>query len=89
MTKIYIDESFKGSYKKLIKNNIDIKIKFKEKLELLQENIYHPFLKTHKLGGKLQDYMAFSVDYNIRVLFQLIDTNTVLLIDIGSHDVIY
>ena len=89
MTEIYVDESFKRSFKKLIKNNFEIKIKFKEKLELLEEDIYHPFLKTHKLGGKVQDYMAFSVDYNIRVLFKLIDKKKVLLIDIGSHDDIY
>jgi len=47
------------------------------------------FFKTHKLGGKLKGYLAFSVDYNIRVLFKFIDNSTFLLIDIGSHDVIY
>ena len=89
MIDILIDEGFKRRFKKIVKNNIDINLKFKEKLELLKENPFHPFLKTHKLGGRLQDYMAFSVDYNIRVIFKLIDKTTVLLIDIGSHDVIY
>ena len=89
MIEIFIDEGFKRSYRKIIKNNINIKNKFKEKLELLRENPYHPFLKTHKLGGNLQDYMAFSIDYNIRVIFKFIDNTTVLLIDIGSHDTIY
>jgi addiction module RelE/StbE family toxin len=86
---IFADEGFKRSFKKIVKNNSDIKYKFKEKLELFKENPYNPILRTHKLGGKLQDYMAFSVDYNIRVLFKFIDKSTVLLIEIGSHDVIY
>jgi addiction module RelE/StbE family toxin len=89
MTKIYLDEGFKRSFKKVIKNNLEIKNKFSDKLELLKENPYHPFLKTHKLSGKLQDYMAFSIDYNFRVIFKFMNDNAILLIDIGTHNEVY
>jgi addiction module RelE/StbE family toxin len=89
MIKVFLDDGFKRSFKKIVKNNSDIKDKFKEKLELLINNPHHPFLKTHKLSGKLQDCLAFSVDYKTRVLFKFIDETSVLLIDIGSHDDIY
>jgi addiction module RelE/StbE family toxin len=89
MIEIFLDEGFKRSFRKIIRNNIDIKNKFTEKLELLKENPYHPFLKTHKLSGKLQNYMAFSIDYNFRVVFKFINNNTVLLIDIGTHEEVY
>jgi addiction module RelE/StbE family toxin len=89
MIEIFLDEGFKRSFRKIIRNNIDIKNKFSEKLELLKENPYHPFLKTHKLSGKLQNYMAFSIDYNFRVVFKFINKNTVLLIDIGTHEEVY
>jgi addiction module RelE/StbE family toxin len=89
MIEIFLDEGFKRNIRKTFKNNEDIKNKFKEKLELLKEDPFHPFLKTHKLSGKLKDYMAFRVDYNIRVIFKFIEKNKILLIDIGTHDAIY
>ena len=89
MIEINLDEGFKRSFKKIIKNNPDIKDKFKEKLELLKDDPYTISLKTHILSGKLKDYYAFSVKYKTRVMFEFIDDNTILLIDIGSHDEIY
>jgi mRNA-degrading endonuclease YafQ of YafQ-DinJ toxin-antitoxin module len=89
MIEVIWGSKFKRAYRKLILNNLEIDTIFWERVEIFQENPYHPFLKTHKLYGKLQDYMAFSIDYDLRVLFKFIDKTTVLLIDIGSHDVIY
>ena len=89
MIDVFLDDGFKRSFRKIVKNNDDIKNKFKEKLELLRENPSNPILKTHKLSGKLQDYMSFSVDYRIRVVFKYVDKTKVLLIDIGTHDDIY
>ena len=89
MIEIVVDEGFKRSFKKITKNNEELKNKFKSKLEVFVDNPYQHSLKTHKLSGKLQDYMAFSIDFNVRVLFKFIDSQTAFLIDIGTHDVIY
>jgi mRNA-degrading endonuclease RelE of RelBE toxin-antitoxin system len=42
-----------------------------------------------KLGGKLAGQWAFSIDEDYRVLFEFIDSDSVLLIDIGTHDEVY
>ena len=47
-----------------------------------------PLLRTHKLNGDLDDYWAFSVDRNLRVLFRW-DGDIVVLLTLGSHDEVY
>ena len=89
MIEVIWDPRFKRAYRKLMARNSVLDDIFWEKLEILHEHPQHPFLKTHKLSGKLQDCLAFSVDYKTRVLFKFIDETSVLLIDIGSHDDIY
>ena len=41
--------SFKQAFKRLTKNNLELKQNIVNILELLQENPYNPKLKTHKL----------------------------------------
>ncbi|MFN3851276.1 MAG: type II toxin-antitoxin system YafQ family toxin [Spirosomataceae bacterium] len=45
-------------------------------------------MRTHKLSGKLKAFWSFSILYDLRVIFQFIDENTVF-IDIGTHDEVY
>ena len=47
-----------------------------------------PLLRTHKLEGKLEVYWAFSVDRDIRVLFQW-DSDDAVLYNVGRHDQVY
>lgn len=54
---------------------------------LFQKNIYSPRLKTHKLEGELKNYWSFSVDYHLRILFKFVASNTVLFLDIGTHEI--
>ena len=48
----------------------------------------NPLLRTHKLKGDLEDYWAFAVDDDPRVLFKW-DRETFTLVDLGGHDEIY
>lgn len=89
MINIFLDENFKRSYKKVTKNKPELKIKFKEKLELLSENPFSNYLHTHKLSGRLKNLYAFTIEYDLRVIFKFIDNQNILLVDIGSHDVVY
>ncbi|SPE52941.1 conserved hypothetical protein [Verrucomicrobia bacterium] len=41
-------------------------------LALLEEDAFHPALKTHKLKGKLKHSWACSAGYNARVVFQFV-----------------
>ena len=47
-----------------------------------------PLLRVHKLKGELQNYWAFSVDDDLRVLFRW-DRDVAFLVNLGSHDEVY
>ncbi len=59
------------------------------KIEIFQTNPRDSRLKVHQLGGKLREYMAFSLTRGKRVKFILIENNRALLVDVGSHDEVY
>ena len=69
MIKIVWDQSFKRSYEKKIKNNADLKKKFWKNIELFSSNPFDKQIRTHKLSGKLKGLWAFSIDYDVRVVF--------------------
>jgi len=87
--KITWDHGFKRIYKKKVKNNEDLKKRFWDAMESFSKNPFNPQLRTHKLTGQLEGLWALSIDYNCRVIFQFIDKNEVLLVDIGGHDEVY
>ena len=47
-----------------------------------------PLLRTHKLKGELDDYWAFRVDDDLRVLFRW-EGDTCFLVALGTHDEVY
>ncbi len=81
--------SFKRAYKKELTAKPDLKPKIAKALETFVVDPYHPSLKTHKLSGKLRGLWAFVVAYDCRIVFQFLDKQNVLLIDIGKHDEVY
>jgi len=51
---------------------------------------FNPFdarLKTHKLSGKLQDFWAFSINHQYRIIFEFAASDTVYFLFVGSHDI--
>lgn len=89
MTGLTWGSSFKRAYKKVVEANPDLKPKIIQALELFASDPFHSSLRTHKLSGKLKGLWAFVVAYDCRVVFQFLDGQDVLLIDIGKHDEVY
>ena len=58
-------------------------------LAIFKENVFDKRLKTHRLKGNLKEYYAFSISYSDRIVFKIIDDDSVYFIEIGSHDVCY
>jgi addiction module RelE/StbE family toxin len=87
--KITWDSGFKRAYKQRVKENEQLKKQFWHAMALFQEDPFHPFLKTHKLTGKLKGLSASSVSYDYRVVFTFLSQNQVLLVDVGTHDEVY
>jgi len=80
---------FKKVYKKKLKRYPEIKRQLSSALRLFIKDPFHPILKTHKLGGPLKGNFAFSLGYDLRVVFKFLDKEEVLLETIGTHDEVY
>lgn len=76
--------TFIRQYKKLAPA---LQIEVKEKIELFKENPHHPFLKTHKLKGRLAGFWSFSVNYAYRIIFVYEKKDTAALLVVGDHSI--
>lgn len=81
--KITYSPRFLRRFKKLETN---LQAEAKEKIKLFEQDPSHPFLKTHKLSGRLEQY-SFSVNYKYRIIFAYISKEEVYLLTIGNHAV--
>ncbi|MBD2311014.1 type II toxin-antitoxin system YafQ family toxin [Desertifilum sp. FACHB-1129] len=86
---VSFSSAFKRAFKKKIKGNPDLEVRFWQKLELFIIDPFEPILKTHKLSGKLKDLWSFSVEYDERVVLYFTDDERAVFVDIGSHDEVY
>ena len=89
MIEIVWGPRFKRAYKKKVKQYPGIKQQLSIALNLFAKNPYHPLLKTYKLGGPLKGNYAFSLGYDLRVVFKLLDKEEVFLETIGTHEGVY
>lgn len=81
---IRVSSKFKKSYKKLPKSVQD---KAREKEKIFRMNSFDSRLDTHKLHGKYQEYWAFTVVGQYRIMFAFIDSGKVDFINIGTHEI--
>lgn len=65
------------------------KEQLRNRLAIFNEDVFDKRLKTHRLKGNLKDYYAFSINYSDRIVFKIIDENSVYFIEVGDHDVCY
>ncbi len=90
--KLLLSPTFSRAIKRLLKKDSRFTEGVRETLELLEKDIFHPRLKTHKLKGKLEGRWACSASYDLRIVFKIVqqeDTETILLLTIGTHDDVY
>ncbi len=82
--KIYYLSRFIRAYRKL---SIEIKGKVYEVEEIFRKDPFDPRLKTHKLSGGLKGKLAFSVDYQTRIIFRFDEKNAQIVYfeSIGDH----
>jgi addiction module RelE/StbE family toxin len=72
MRRLVFSSSFNRAFKGLIHEKRGIESKIAEKLKLLETDPFHPSLKTHKLKGKLSGVWACTVEYDCRIVFNLV-----------------
>lgn len=90
--------AFIKASKLLIKKNPIIANGFRETLNKLSENPFNPQLRTHKLKGTLIGSYACSINYELRIIFQIVKEedydskkiiSKILLEAVGTHDEVY
>ncbi len=87
--KVAFSSAFKRALKQFLKKHPQKQMLISNSIDLFITDPYHPSLETHKLKGKLSGYFAFSIEYDLRIIFFFASPNEVVFANIGSHDEVY
>jgi len=82
--KIYYSSKFAAEYKKL---PLKIKKIAERKEQIFRKNPFDSQLKTHKLKGNLKGFLSFSIDQKYRIIFEIVNSNTVWFHSVGDHSI--
>lgn len=63
--------------------------RIEKQIVLFEENPKHPSLRTHKLAGTIDNMWSISITMSIRMVYVLLDRNSVIFVKIGTHDEVY
>lgn len=85
--RIKIIETSRNFQKQYKKTSRRIKTTAKEKESIFRQNPFDPRLDTHKLQGKEKEAWAFSVTRSYRIKFIFLTEDSVLFLEIGTHDI--
>ena len=84
MIEIYFSPRFRKSINKMPLEVIEA-LTVKQSLFVI--NPFHSTLKTHKLTGKLNQYYSFSVTHSYRIIFEFLNKNKAVFVNIGTHEI--
>jgi mRNA-degrading endonuclease YafQ of YafQ-DinJ toxin-antitoxin module len=90
MNKIIFTETYKKKSAKFLKKHPELLDIYAKVIRLVEVNINHPSLRLHKLKGRLSQLSSISINMSYRItIYFLIEKNTIIPIDIGSHEEVY
>ena len=84
--KILYLKKFIKQYKKL---SPETKKLAEEKEKIFRKNPFDSKLKTHKLHGDLKGFLSFSINNNVRIIFDFYENKNVRFYAVGNHDIYY
>ena len=80
----YFERKFEDYKKRLSQKELE---KLKERLQTFKNNPFDSRLKTHKLKGRLENYLVISLSYSDRLLFRFLNKDKVFFINIGDYSI--
>jgi mRNA-degrading endonuclease YafQ of YafQ-DinJ toxin-antitoxin module len=89
MIEIVPTSAFRKAFKRKVRGNETLEMRFQERVAVFQKDPFDPRLRTHRLSGQLQGLWSFSIDYDARVVFSFTEPSRVLFVDIGTHEEVY
>jgi addiction module RelE/StbE family toxin len=81
----FMDINYTATFKRSLKKYKQFHLVIISKINLFRQNLRDPSLKVHKLSGKLSNMYAFSINYDLRVIFKFEDDKSITFLDIGTH----
>lgn len=81
---IIYSNKFLKSYRSL---DDKTKILVKDKIAVFQKDQFNKMLKTHKLKGRFSGYYSFSINYDLRIIFDYEKKDLIRFHIIGKHDI--
>ena len=85
---------FNRALRKFTKRDAQLRARVQKTLEQMQEEVFATNLGTHKLIGSLDGIYACTCGYDCRVLFSIqkdltTESESIVLLDVGSHNDVY
>ncbi len=84
IAKVAVTNRFAKSYRKLPRA---IKEQAKRREVIFRANSFDARLDTHKLHGVDREVWAFSITHKYRIKFIFLTNDSVLFLDVGTHDI--
>jgi addiction module RelE/StbE family toxin len=84
--KIFSSRQFEKSYTKLRAAEQE---KFKERIKIFIADPFAPILRNHALVGKYQGCRSIAVGGDLRMVYRVMQNDTIVLLDIGTHAKLY
>ena len=83
-------EAYNKRAAKWLKRHPELRQQYLKALQLLELNPFHPSLRLHPLGGRLEGVHAVSINLSYRITLELLVTDQeIVLINVGDHEAVY
>jgi addiction module RelE/StbE family toxin len=89
MLKIKFSGKFAKMYDELLKDEPELEDLVDELRAVFVKNPKDTRLRNHSLSGKMAGQFAFSINDDIRIVYEVIGKNTVRFLAIGPHEKVY
>jgi addiction module RelE/StbE family toxin len=94
MHELVLTPRFERAFRRVVRKHPALQSLIEKTLRRMAANLADPRLKTHHLSGQLAGLYACSVAYDCRIVFAKAShpktgTETLVLVNIGSHEEVY
>jgi len=94
LNSIILSPHFKRALRKFTNKYPNLHLSINESIKKLEQNIFDPALKTHKLSGELFGSFGCSCGYDCRIVFTIQkgkskDSFDIILVSMGTHEEVY
>jgi mRNA-degrading endonuclease YafQ of YafQ-DinJ toxin-antitoxin module len=91
LSQLVWSKAFVRAFKQMSRRDPQLRDRVEKTLSRLAKDHTDPILHVHKLKGELGGAWACLVDYNVRILFELVENpetseREVLLLTMGTHE---